>query len=80
MSTSYWIFLVMAIIVAVVFSVLVFFTGKGDAMSGGSGSIRTTFKGRATFDDQVARLTLILGGSFMALMILLDFLGSRQGH
>lgn len=76
MSTAYWIVLVISVLVAVVFSVLVFFTGKGDAMSGGSGSIRTTFKGRATFDDQVARLTLILGGAFMALMILLDLMGT----
>jgi preprotein translocase subunit SecG len=73
----YWIVLVIAVIVALFFCVLVFFTGKGDAMSGGGGGIRTTFKGRATFDDQVARLTLILGGGFMALMILLDVMAAR---
>jgi len=62
------------LIVAVLFSALVLATGKGDAMSGG-GSIRTTFKGKASFDDQVSRWTLILGGSFMALMLIIDVLG-----
>lgn len=69
---------VVAVIVAVLFALIVFVTGKGDAMSGG-GSVRTTFKGKASFDDFVSRLTFILGISFMALMLALDVLGNRLG-
>jgi preprotein translocase subunit SecG len=58
------------------FSVLVLITGKGDAMSGG-GSIRTTFKGKASFDDYMSRMTLILGASFFALMLLIDGVSNR---
>lgn len=67
-------FIGLAVFVSVLFCALVFFTGKGDAMSGGGGSVRTTFKGKAGFDDQVSKLTLIIGGSFMGLMILLDIM------
>ncbi len=66
---------VIAIIVALVFTFLVFITGKGDAMSG-SGGVRTTFKGKASFDDIMSRMTLGLGVVFMALMIILDVLGN----
>ena len=55
------------------FSLLVFVTGKGDAMSGG-GSIRTTFKGKAGFEDIMSRIILILGGLFMGLTLLLNVL------
>jgi protein translocase SecG subunit len=60
--------LVLAIIVAIVFSLLVLITGKGDAMSGG-GSVRTSFKGKASFDDIISRWTLYLGAAFMALVL-----------
>jgi preprotein translocase subunit SecG len=71
---------VVAIIVAAVFATLVFVTGKGDAMSGGSG-VRTTFKGKAGFDDFMSKLTLYMGISFMALMLILDVLGNQiQKH
>lgn len=76
MQTLYNILLGVGILVAFVFSVLVFFTGKGDAMSGGSG-VRTTFRGKANFDDFISRLSFILGMSFMALMLLLDVIANR---
>lgn len=70
------VFLVLAIIVAIVFALLVLITGKGDAMSGG-GSVRTTYKGKATFDDIMGRATLILGVSFMALVLLYNIVSVR---
>jgi protein translocase SecG subunit len=75
-QTAYNILLFIAIVVAVVFGVLVLITGKGDAMSGG-GSVRTTFKGKASFDDYMSRMTLILGASFFALMLLIDAVSNR---
>jgi len=66
-----------AVLVALLFVVLIFFTSKGDAMSGGGGSIRTSFKGKASFDDQVGKLAVFLGVSFMGLMLVLDILASR---
>lgn len=74
MQTLYTISIVLGMIIAVLFSALVFLTGKGDAMSGG-GSVRTTFKGKASFDDFMSRLTLYMGIGFMALMLLIDILG-----
>jgi preprotein translocase subunit SecG len=59
---------VLAVLAAVVFSVLVLITGKGDAMSGG-GSVRTTYKGKATFDDIISRATLYTGIAFMVLVL-----------
>jgi preprotein translocase subunit SecG len=71
----YNILLGIGVLVAVVFALLVFVTGKGDAMGGGSG-VRTTFKGKANFDDFVSRLTLYLGVGFMAIMLAVDVLGT----
>ena len=76
MQTLYTISIVVGMIVAVVFSALVFLTGKGDAMSGGS-SVRTTFKGKASFDDFMSKVTLYLGISFMALMLIIDVIGHQ---
>lgn len=76
MEILYRILLIIGLLVAVAFSLLVFATGKGDAMGGGS-SVRTTFKGKASFDDIISRVTLILGISFMALMLVLDVVGNR---
>ncbi|MFZ4507633.1 MAG: preprotein translocase subunit SecG [Fimbriimonas sp.] len=76
MLVAYNIALVVGVIIAVVFSALVFLTGKGDAMSGG-GSVRTSFKGKASFDDIMSKWTLILGISFMAIVLLIDVLGNR---
>lgn len=66
-----------AVAIAVLFVLLVFFTGKGDAMSGGTSSIRTTFKGKASFEDKIFSITMYLGAGFMVLMIVLDFLAER---
>ena len=72
--------IVIAVLVAALFGALVLVTGKGDAMSGGS-SVRTTFKGKASFEDHMSRWTLILGVSFLALMVLIDAIGNRMtGH
>lgn len=72
MLVTYQVLLWLGILVALVFSVLVILTGKGDAMSGG-GSIRTSYKGKASFDDQVSNWTLYLGATFMVLMLAIDF-------
>ncbi|MCC6404537.1 MAG: hypothetical protein IT207_11065 [Fimbriimonadaceae bacterium] len=77
METVYNVLLAIGAVMAAAFAVLVFFTGKGDAMSGGGGSVRTTFKGKASFDDQISKVTLYLGLGFMGLMIVLDVLGHR---
>lgn len=78
METAYRVIVIFAIIVAVVFSALIIITGKGDAMSGGGGAVRTTFKGRATFDDRISQVTLGLGALFMISMLVLDFMGHRM--
>jgi preprotein translocase subunit SecG len=75
-QVAYNVLLAIGLIVAVVFSVLIYLTGKGDAMSGGS-SVRTSFKGKASFDDFVSKMTLILGISFMVLMLIIDSLGNK---
>ncbi|MBN9502577.1 MAG: hypothetical protein BGO01_17750 [Armatimonadetes bacterium 55-13] len=76
MQTIYTISIGLGMFIAIIFSALVFLTGKGDAMSGGSG-VRTTFKGKASFDDFMSKLTLILGISFMGLMLLIDVISSH---
>ncbi len=76
MLTFYHSLLVLGFIIAAIFSLLVFITGKGDAMSGG-GSVRTTFKGKASFDDYMSRACLYLGLGFMAIMLGLDIIASR---
>lgn len=58
---------------AVVFTLLVLLTGKGDAMSGGQG-VRTTFKGRATFEDLMSRVLLGLGVGFMAITFIINLI------
>lgn len=80
MNGLYNVFIGLAIVVAILFTVLVLITGKGDAMSGGS-SVRTSFKGKASFDDYMSKSTLILGVSFLVLMVLIDAIGNRMsGH
>ncbi|MFQ3586379.1 MAG: preprotein translocase subunit SecG [Fimbriimonadaceae bacterium] len=68
-----------ALVVAILFTLIVLLTGKGDAMSGGS-SVRTTFKGKAGFDDYMSRVIIILAASFMVLMIVLDRLSEIIGR
>jgi preprotein translocase subunit SecG len=77
MATFYNVLLIVAVLVAVLFSALVFITGKGDAMSSGGSGVRTTFKGKASFDDQISRVTFGMGVGFMVLMVVLDFLSHR---
>ncbi|MCH7904265.1 MAG: preprotein translocase subunit SecG [Armatimonadetes bacterium] len=77
METFYNILLGVSVFVAVIFTLLVLVTGKGDAMAGGAAGIRTTFKGKASFDDKITNITYVLGGSFMLLMLILAMLSSR---
>jgi preprotein translocase subunit SecG len=74
----YNILLTFALVISVVFVLLVFLTGKGDAMSGGTSSIRTTFKGKASFEDQISKMTLYLGSGFMVTMLLLDIVAKLK--
>ena len=76
MHTLYVILLTLGLIVAIAFALLVFATGKGDAMGGG-GSVRTTFKGKASFDDTISKITLYLGISFMVIMLMLDTVANK---
>ena len=66
-----------AVFLSLIFTALIFFTGKGDAMSGGSSSVRTTFKGKASFDDKMFTIIMWLGAGFMVLMITLLFISQR---
>ncbi|CAN5416702.1 hypothetical protein BH11ARM2_BH11ARM2_15440 [soil metagenome] len=75
MNILYNIVMGIGLLVAVVFSALVLITGKGDAMSGGGSGVRTTFKGKASVDDQISKMTLFLGIGFMALMLVIDIIG-----
>ena len=68
--------LILAVIVSILLVLMISFTGKADAMSGGGGFIRTNFKGKAGFDDYISRATFILGGLFISLMILLNLLAT----
>jgi preprotein translocase subunit SecG len=76
LETLYNIVFVIAIIIAAVFAALIFLTSKGDAMSGGS-NVRTTFKGKAGFDDFVSRLVIYLAIAFVSVMIVMDALSGR---
>lgn len=77
MRSAYFILLGVAVLVAVLFIAIVLITGKGDAMSGGGGAVRTTFKGKASFDDQMFKYTVGLAGVFMALMVILDIIAEK---
>ena len=76
MQTAFYILLGLALLAALLFIGLVILTGKGDAMSGGGG-VRTTYKGRATIEDLIGRVTLGLGIGFMVIMIVLDIISHR---
>jgi preprotein translocase subunit SecG len=67
----------LAVFIGVVFTFLVVITGKGDAMSGGASGVRTSFKGKASFEDKMFFLILYLGAGFMILMIVLNVLAKR---
>jgi preprotein translocase subunit SecG len=76
MKVTYYVLIGISAVIAVFFSLLVLITGKGDAMSGGGG-VRTTFKGKASFDDLMSKWTLILGATWMAIMLVIDVISSR---
>ena len=76
MVNAYYAVLILGIVAAILFSALVLLTGNGDAMSGGGG-VRTTYKGKANFDDFISRWTLGLGIGFMMLMLVIDVIGNR---
>lgn len=63
----------LALLIGIALIAVIFFTGKGDAMSGGGG-VRTTFKGKASFDDKISQWVLIGGATFMGLMVFCDVL------
>lgn len=75
---AYNIIVGISVVVAIAIIAGVFLFGKGDAMSGGSSGIRTTFKGKASFEDQIAKVTLITGGIFMLLMLILDAINAQR--
>lgn len=77
MEILYKILLGVGVLCAVLFTAVVFLTGKGDAMSGGASGVRTTFKGKASFEDKMSQFTLSLGIGFMVLCIVLDVLAHR---
>jgi preprotein translocase subunit SecG len=77
LQTAYTLFLILGILVAIPFIAIVMITGKGDAMGGGGGAVRTSFRGKASFDDIMSRYTLILGATFMVLMVLVDAIGNH---
>lgn len=77
MQIAYNIFMGLAVFIGVVFTFLVVITGKGDAMSGGASGVRTSFKGKASFEDKMFFLILYLGAGFMILMIVLNVLAKR---
>lgn len=69
---------VLLFVISVLFIfVTVLFGSKSDVMSGGSSQIRTTFKGKAGFDDAVSRVTLYLGIAFMALCVIINVIQTR---
>ena len=68
---------IVALVVAVLFTLIVLVTGKGDAMSGGGSGVRTSFKGKASFEDKMTMITVYMGVGFVVLMVILAFIGSR---
>lgn len=77
MQTAYTVLLWVSVAIAILFVLLILLTGKGDAMSGGAAGVRTSFKGKASFDDQISKITLYMGITFMGMMLVLDWLAHR---
>ncbi|MFN8138941.1 MAG: preprotein translocase subunit SecG [Fimbriimonadales bacterium] len=69
--------MVVSLIYVIITSV---FGSKSDAMSGGASQIRTTYRGKPGFDDFMSRLTLILGGVFLGLALIINIIQSRYLH
>ncbi len=81
MVVAYNIFLWLDRIVALLFIALVTMQGaKAGGLTGASASVRTTFKGKAGFDDYMSRVTLYLGLSFFVITLLVEVLAHRGGR
>jgi len=80
METLSKVLLIVTLLVAVLFTALVIANSKSDPMSGGGGGVRTTFKGKAGFDDFIFRWTLGLASAFMVLTLTLDILLHNTAH
>lgn len=76
-STVYWTLMGVTALLAFALIVLATVTGKGDAMSSGGGGIRTSFRGKDSIEDQIARVVLYTGMAFMGMCLLLDFMSTR---
>lgn len=74
LNVVFQVVLFLSILLALVLVAVIFITGKGDAMSGGGGGVRTNFKGKASFDDRISQYVLYMGVGFMGMMILCDWL------
>lgn len=72
MKIIFSILLAIGIIIAVVFSLLVLLSSKGDAMQSGGSGVRTTFRGKASFDDLMSRIMLGLAIGFLGIILLID--------
>lgn len=77
MQIAYNIITGVAVFVAVIFTLLVLLTGKGDAMSGGASGVRTSFKGKASFEDKMFYMIIYMGAGFMVMMVALNFIAKR---
>lgn len=72
-------FVILLLIALIFIFITTVFGSKSDAMSGGSSTIRTTFRGKAGFDDTMSRITFILGMVFIGLCLVIDILQQRFG-
>ena len=77
MQTVYQVILGLEVFIALLLTAVIFVTGKGDAMGGGASGVRTSFRGKASFDDKISTLIMSLGGAFIVLAIVLDFLSKK---
>ncbi len=78
MDIAYKILMGIEVFVALLLTAIIFVTGKGDAMSSGASGVRTTFRGKASFDDKVARVVVGLGCTFILLAIILDVMAKNS--
>ena len=76
----YNLLLIVGVIVSALFTLLILVTSKGDAMSAGGSGIRTTYKGKATIDDQIGRVTIAIACIYVCLMIVLDIANHQRSR
>ena len=77
MQSAYQIILGLEVFIALLLTAIIFVTGKGDAMGGGASGVRTTFRGKASFDDKISTVIMSLGGAFIVLAIVLDYMSKK---